>query len=171
MIVLPPPFRPTSKASKHNNPKKTREELWEEIEKLRPVSELLSNPQRLRITNVEERLLIPHIGISGTNLVQIHIQFIQNPQTQRVALKVLDRIKHSPKLESLFVRNNEAYLVDLIRQSPLKHLRLDPRIRRLKPQYNDSPLSHEILRKSTLTNLTLGLTREWHSPRNQGFAQ
>jgi hypothetical protein len=165
VIVLPPPFRskPKSKASKYN-PEKTREELWEEIAKLRLMSELLSNLRRLPISNVAERLLVPLIGISGSNLTQIHIQFIENRQTQSFTLKALDGIQYTPKLESLFVRDNVAHLVDLIRQSPLKHLRLDPRIRCHKPQYNQSPLPHEILRKSTLENLTLGLTRDWYTP-------
>lgn len=161
VMVLPPPFqsKPKSKASK-----KTWEELWEEIAKLRPMSELLSNLRRLRISNVEERLLVPLIGISGSDLTQIHIQFILARQTPSVTLKILDGIHYTPKLESLFVRNNETHLVDLIRQSPLKHLRLDPRIRCNSPQYNQSPLPYEILRKSTLTNLTLSLTRDWYTP-------
>lgn len=165
VMLLPPPFRskPKSKASEHN-PEKTWEELWEEIAKLRPMSELLSNLRRLRISNVEERLLVPLIGISGSNLTQIRIQFIQNKQTPSVTFKVLDGIQHTPKLESLFVRDHEAHLIDLIRQSPLKHLRLDPRIRCNEPQYNQSPLRHEILQKSTLKNLTLGLTRDWYTP-------
>ncbi|KAN0099878.1 hypothetical protein V8E51_013653 [Hyaloscypha variabilis] len=132
VMALPPPFRskPKSKATKYN-PEKTWEELWEEITKLRPMSESLSNLRRLHISNVEERLLVPLIGISGSNLTQIHIQFIQNRQTQ---------------------------------SSPLKHLRLDLRIRCNMPQYNQSPLPHEILQKSTLKNLTLGLTRDWYTP-------
>ena len=165
VMVLPPPFRskPRSKASKHN-PEKTWEELWEEIAKLRPMSELLSNLRRLRISNVEERLLVPLIGISGSNLTQIHITFVQNRQFESVTLKVLDGIQYTPKLESLFVRDYEAHLVDLIRQSPLKHLRLDPRIRCHMPQYDQSPLLHEFLWKSTLKNLSLGLTRDWYTP-------
>ena len=165
VMLIPPPFRskPRSKANKHNL-EKTWEELWEEIDKLRPISELLSNLRRLRISNVEERLLIPLVGISGSNLTQIHIKFVQNRQTQSIVLKVLDGIKHTPKLESLFVRDKEAHLLDLIRQSPLKHLRLDPRIRGREWQYYQSPLPHEILQKSALQNLTLGLTREWYTP-------
>jgi hypothetical protein len=159
-MVLPPPFRskPKSKASK-----KTWEGLWEEIAKLRPMSELLSNLRRLRISNVEERLLVPLVGISGSNLTQIHIEFVQNRQIQSVTLKVLDGIQYTPKLESLFVRDYEAHLADLIRQSPLKHLRLGPRTRCHMPQYNQSPLPQEILRKPTLKNLSLGLTRDWYT--------
>ncbi len=128
------------------------------------MSELLSNLRCLRISNVEERLLVPLVGISGSNLSQIHIEFVKNSQPQSVTLKVLDEIQYTPKLESLFVRGYEAHLVDVIRQSPLKHLRLDPRIRCHMPQYNQTPLPHEILRKSTLKNLTLGLTRDWYTP-------
>ena len=165
VMLLPPPFRskPRSKANKHNL-EKTWEELWEEIAKLRPISELLSNLRRLRISNVEERLLIPLIGISGSNLTQIHIKLVKNRQTQSVVLKVLDGIKHTPKLESLFVRDKEAHLLDLIRQSPLTNLRLDLRIRCYETQYNQSPLPHEIFQKSALQNLTLSLTREWYTP-------
>jgi hypothetical protein len=165
VMVLPSPFRSKhkSKANKHN-PEKTWEELWEAIAKLRPISELLSNLRRLRISNVEDRLLVPLIGISGSNLTQIHIQLIQNKQTQSFAFKILDGIQHTPKLESLFVRDKEAHLVDLIRQSPLKHLRLDTRIHCHRPLYNPSPPLYEILRKSTLKNLSLGLTRDWYSP-------
>jgi hypothetical protein len=61
VIALPPPFQPTW------------EELWEDIANLRPVSELLSNLQRLRISNMNERLLVPLVGISGSNLTQITI--------------------------------------------------------------------------------------------------
>jgi len=164
-MALPPPFRskPKSKATKYN-PEKTWEELWEEITKLRSMSESLSNLRRLRIPNVEERLLVPLTGKPGSNLTQIHIQFIQNRQTQSATLKALDGIQYTPKLESLFMRDVDAHLVDLIRQSPLKHLRLDLRIRCNMPQHNQSPLPHEILQKSTLKNLTLGLTRDWYTP-------
>ncbi|KIM99227.1 hypothetical protein OIDMADRAFT_56385 [Oidiodendron maius Zn] len=164
-MLLPPPFqsKPKNRMTKHNREKKW-EELWEEIAKLRPISELLSNLRRLRISNVEERLLVPLIGISGSNLTQIHIDFIRSRQTQSVVLKVLDGIKYTPKLESLFVRDQRAHLLDLIRPAPLKHLRLDPRIRCYEPQYNQSPLPHEILQKSALQTLTLRLTREWYTP-------
>lgn len=32
------------------------------------------------------------------------------------------------------------------------------------PQYNQSPLTHEILQKPTFKNLSLGLTRDWYTP-------
>jgi hypothetical protein len=163
VMVLPPPFRSKPKSNAHDA-EKTWEELWKEITKLRPMSELLANLRRLRISNVEERILVPLIGISGSNLTQIRIQFVQERQAESIILKVLDGIQYTPKLESLFVRDKEDHLVDLIRQSPLQHLRLDPRVRCNEPQYNTSPLRHEILQKSTLENLTLGLTRGWYTP-------
>jgi hypothetical protein len=70
VIALPPPFQPKPKSKAR---KKTWEELWEDIANLRPVSELLSNLQRLRISNMNERLLVPLVGISGSNLTQITI--------------------------------------------------------------------------------------------------
>jgi hypothetical protein len=169
-MVLPPPFvpKPRSKATRYC-PEKTWEELWEEIAKLRPISESLSNLRRLRISNVDERLLVPLIGISGSNLTQIHIRFIQNTQAQSAKLNLLDGIQHTPKLESLFVRDHEAHLVGLVRQSPLKHLRLDPRVRCHMPHFNQPPLPHEILRKYMLKSLTLCLTRDWYSPEIKAF--
>lgn len=111
VMVLPPPFQSKSKSKAS---KTTWGELWEEILKLRPILELLSNLRRLRISNVEERLLVPLIGLSGSNLTQIHIQLIETRRIPRVTLEILDGVHYTPKLESLFVRNNEARLVDLI---------------------------------------------------------
>ena len=166
VMRLPPLFQSKlrSKAKK-----KTWEELWEEISKLQPMAELLSNLRRLRISNVTERLLFPLIGMSGSNLTQLHIQFVQSNQTPSVTLKILSGIRYTPKLESLSVRDKEAHLVDLIRQSPLKHLRLESQIRRNSTQYNQYPLLHEVFAKSTLKNLTLVLSREWYSPEITGL--
>ena len=99
VIVLPPPFRskPKSLAITHNT-EKTWEELWEEIAKIRPMSESLSNLRRLRVSNVQERLLIPLIGISGSNLTQIHIKFIQDGQVPSITHKLLDAIQCTPKI-------------------------------------------------------------------------
>lgn len=129
----------------------------------------MSNLRHLRINNVVEELLIPLIGISGSNLTQIYIKYIDNRQHESVILRILDGLQDTAKLEYLFVRDGEPDLLPskLIRQSALKHLRLDPRIhahRHVNFQFNQFPLRHDILQKSSLEHLTLGLTREWYAP-------
>ena len=168
LIRLPPQFTPKKKQSK-NHPEKSWKEFWKEISTLRPTSEFLPNLRRLRISNVVEELLIPLIGISGSTLTQIYIKYIHNRQPESVVLKILDHLQDTPKLEYLFVRDGEPDLVPskLIQQAPLKHLRLDPRIHAQRHedfQFKQFPLRCEILQKSTLENLTLGLTREWYAP-------
>lgn len=168
---LPPQFKPKNtswKKQSKSNPEKSWEELWKEVAKLRPTSEFLPNLRRLRISNTVEELLIPLIGVSGSNLTQIYIKYIHYAQHESVVLKVLDGLQHTPKLEYLFVRDGADLIPSkLIQQSPLKHLRLDPRIsaqRHQSLQFKRLPLRYDILEKDTLENLTLGLTREWYSP-------
>ena len=168
LVRLPQSFQ-RKKKQPEENPVKTWEELWSEIAQLRRTSEFLPNLRRLRINNAVEELLIPLIGISGSNLTQIYIKYIQHRQPESVVRKLLDGLQETPRLEYLFVRDGLPDLVPskLIQQSPLKHLRLDPRIhagRHQDNQFKRYPLRSEILQKSTLEHLTLGLTREWYSP-------
>lgn len=52
----------------------------------------------------------------------------------------------------------------LLRTAVLKQLRLDPRLQDRNPDSKFHHLRTEILQQSKLQNLTLGLTKNWHSP-------
>ena len=159
VIRLPVQFSKRKNKGRRAKGKKTWEELWKEIADLRPSSQLLPYLRRLRLHNVIEELLWPFVGISGQNLAQIRINIIHDPQPDRIVTRLLESFQNTPKLEYLFVRDGEPNLApsDLIRQAPLKKLRLDPRTTKLAFK----PLRVEILHKSTLEHLTLGLNRNW----------
>ena len=170
VIRLPAQFDPKKKQSK-NHPEKSWKELWDELANLRASSEFLPNLRRLRISNVAEELLIPLIGISGANLTQISIRYIHYPQPENIVRQILYRLQETPKLEYIFLRDGEDIVPSkIIQQAPLKHLRLDPRIHakgREDFQFKKHPLRTEILQKSTLEKLTIGLTAEWLSPESK----
>jgi F-box-like len=147
---------------------KTWEKIWGEISELRPASEFLPNLCHLRISNVVEEFLIPLIGLSGSHLTQVYIRYFSRRPSKSLVVKFLNGIQDTSKLEYLFVRDGEPRLIPskLIQQSPLKHLRLDPRNHvdaSGSIHAEQHPLRHEILQISTLKHLTLGLSREWHS--------
>jgi hypothetical protein len=160
VIRLPPKFNPEKNAYKHL---KQWGEVWKEIAELRPQSRYLHNLRRLRINNVAEELLIPFVGIAGANLVHLYIKYIHNPEPESLVQKFLGELRDTPKLEYLMVRDGEPDLVPtkLIQQAPLKHLRLDPRISYGIKNYRLRP---EIIEKSTLKHLSLGLCPEWYTP-------
>ena len=174
-IRLPPKFqikknkvKQRSEEQAKDSAYKSWEELWSDIAKVRPNTEFLLHLRRLRISNVVEELLIPLIGISGSNLTQLYIKYIHNRQPDSVIMKILNQLQDTPRLEYLFLRDGEDLVPSkLIQQSSLKHLRLDPRVhaaRHEELQFKRNPLRCEILQKSTLEHLTLGLTREWYTP-------
>jgi hypothetical protein len=76
----------------------------------------------------------------------------------------MEQLQDTPKLECLMVRDGEPDLVPLklIQQAPLKHLRLDPRIRARVKEYHIRP---EVLGTSTLELLSLGLARDWYTQK------
>ncbi|KAK9416899.1 putative F-box domain-containing protein [Seiridium unicorne] len=149
--------------------KKSWEELWEEIAEVRPPSELFCNLRRLRINKVFERLLIPLIGISGLHLTKIYIKYFEDRQWDSVVRRVLSGFQDTPNLEYIFVRDGEVgYLPrKLIQQSPLKHVRLDPKAYPggdLPARLEDVPVRFDVLQKSTLEHLTIGLKSDWCTP-------
>ncbi|PMD16034.1 hypothetical protein NA56DRAFT_709119 [Hyaloscypha hepaticicola] len=160
VIRLPRKFNLEKNAYKHLKPWR---EFWKEIAELRPHSRYLPNLRRLRINNVAEELLIPLVGITGANLVHLYIKYIHNPEPESLVQKLLRELQDTPKLEYLMVRDGEQDLVPikLIQQAPLKHLRLDPRISHGIKKYHIRP---EIIDKSTLKHLSLGLSPEWYTP-------
>lgn len=169
IIRLPPQFRIKNKKTAPNV-SKPWEEVWRDVAKLKPASHFLPNLRCLRISNVTEELLIPLVGISGSNLTELYIKYIHERQPDSVVRRFLEQLQGTPRLECLFVRDGEADLLPLrlIAQSPLKHLRLDPRVHAQKHenfQYKQLPLRDQIVRKSLLEHLTLGLTREWYTPQ------
>ena len=154
-----------------NDSRKSWEALWNEIARLRPASQFLPNLRMFRFNNAAEELLLPLVGIGGSNLNHIYIKIIHHRQPESIVYKFLDSLQETSKLEYLFVRDGEPDLIPtkLIEQAPLKHLRLDPRIHTnclhgedLK--FKAFPLRTAILQKESLNQLTIGLTREWYSP-------
>jgi hypothetical protein len=149
---------------------KTWEDLWTEVAAVRaPDSQFLPYIRKLRVNNATEALLIPLIGIKGSHLSQIYLKYVHRyREAENTIFKFLDGLTDTKNLEYLFVRDGEPDLVSskLIRDSPLKHLRLDPRVsggRHQDLHWKYSTLRPEILRKSTLEHLTIGLTRQWFS--------
>ncbi|KAK6083135.1 hypothetical protein SCUP234_03963 [Seiridium cupressi] len=115
--------------------KKSWEELWEEIAEVRPPSELFCNLRRLRINKIFERLLIPLIGILGLHLTKIYIKYFEDRQW--------DSVSH------------------------LKHVRLDPKAYPggdLPARLENFPVRFDVLQKSTLEHLTIGLKSDWCTP-------
>lgn len=167
-IRLPYEFLAVKKSM--NNPCKSWKELWAEIAALRPQSNFMPNLRSIRVSNISEELLLPLIGISGARLTKIYVKYIHDRhKPSSLVFDFLNQLQDFSRLEYLFVRDGEPDLVPtrLIQQAPLKHLRLDPRIharRHQDYQFKSYPLRPEILQKSTLEQLTLGLTREWYSP-------
>ena len=171
VLRLPRQFRP-----RKSQTQESWEEIWKEIANLRQLqrqrqltSDFLPNLRHLRVNNVEEEFLIPLIGMSGSNLTQIYIKSLHERQSKSIVFQMLDQLQSTAKLEYLFVRDGEPDLVpsQVIRDAPLKHLRLDPRIhghRHEEFNFKQFPLRQEILQKSSLENLTLGLTRQWCTP-------
>ncbi|CAJ2501413.1 Uu.00g042660.m01.CDS01 [Anthostomella pinea] len=171
VIPLPPRFQPNKKQQQQQpdeDTTKTWEELWEEITKLSPRSDFLPNLRRVRFNSAVEELLTPLIGISGANLTHIYIKYIHQRRPESIVRNFLDQLQDTSKLKYLFVRDGEPDLVPsrLIQQSPLEHLRLDPRIHAARHedfQFKEYPLRFEILQKETLEHLTIGLNRLWYS--------
>lgn len=168
VIRLPRQFISQKMKREQKGPMKSWKELWAEIAELRPASKFLPNLRSIRFSNISEELLFPLIGISGSNLTSIYIRYIHHDaQPKNLVHKFLDELQDYSKLEYLFVRDGEPDIIPLkiYQQAPLKHLRLDPRIhagRHQDYQFKQYPLRAEILRKSTLENLTLPLTPEWY---------
>ena len=175
VIYLPPPFRiklreARDEAKYPDLPRthKLWEDLWREIENLRPVSQFLPNLCRIELDGVVEELFTPFIGISGLNLTRIYIRYIHHRQSPSIVQHFLDRFQDTPKLRYLFIRGSEPDIIPskLIEQAPLDHLQFRPRIRRHrhdKFRYKTFRLRTEILQKSSLENLTLVLTRDWYT--------
>jgi hypothetical protein len=164
--------KPSSKGKWENRSKKTWQDLWQEIRALRPQSEFLPNLRRLRFSNADERLLLPLIGISGTYLTEIYIKHIHYRQYTNTVYEFLDSIQDISRLYYLLVRDGEPDLVPLrlIRDPPLQHLRLEPRIVGTNnrsgndgPEFKLYPLRPEILQKHSIEKLSIGLTQEWYS--------
>ena len=169
-IRLPPQFNASSKMGKVGSDLKTWEQLWSEIATIRPASSFLVNLKCVRVSCIAEELLIPLVGITGSNITQIYIKYITNPQKNSTVLRMLDQLQDTSKLEYLFVRDSEPdpVVLKVIQASPLKHLRLDPRVHGGKHagfHFKMIPLRLEILEKSTLEKLTIGLTRDWCTPQ------
>lgn len=167
--LCPPAQFKTPRRNAKKGPWEPWKKLWTEIGKLQPTSDFLPNLRKLRISSVADELLIPLVGISGSNLTRVYIKYTENRKPESTVLQILDRLQHTPKLKYLFVRDGEIDLLPsrLIRQSPLDHLRLDPRIHDVPHKgltFKKFPLRYDILQKTTLEHLTLGLTREWCGP-------
>jgi len=149
---------------------KTWDQVWSEVASIRPVSNFWVNLSCIRVSNIAEELLIPLVGIDGSNITQIYIKYILRRGNDKLVREMLDKLQDSSKLEYLFVRDSDRsdVVLKVIKDSPLKHLRLDPRVHgRLYGdyQFKKLPLQVEILEKSTLETLSIGLTREWYTPR------
>ncbi|KAK9780915.1 putative F-box domain-containing protein [Seiridium cardinale] len=149
--------------------KKSWDELWEEIAEVRPPSELFCNLRLLRINKVFERLLLPLIGISGLRLTKIDIEYFEGIQKDSVVGRVLSGFQDTPNLEDIFVLGGGVGNLPrkLIQQSPLKHLRLDPRgyPGGVHPaRLENVPVLFDVLQKSTLEHLTIGLKSDWCTP-------
>ena len=163
------------------HPRKSWRALWDDIAELRPTSNFLCNLRCLCIKEIIEDLLVPLIGISGSNLTKLHIKYIIDRESRSFELRLLkgflkallEGLQDSPKLEYLFVRDRECHLIPLrlIQQSPLQTLRFEPRMHpgehRSFP-FKKVPIRYEILQKSTLQHLVLGLNREWYTPMIKG---
>jgi hypothetical protein len=173
ILYLPQPFK-SPKTASHGL--KSWEQLWEEIASLKSSAEIFSKIRCFRISNVVERLLIPFVGISGSNLAQVYIKIIHERQNENIIKKLLSRLEDTPKLTYLFIRDADTNLIPpkLIRQSPLNHLRLEPRMHvtwGTGPETNsqNSPIRPEIFGKSSLEKLTIWLSSQWYSPKIEQF--
>lgn len=169
-------FTQTKKGGTERRSKKTWKELWGEIAEIRPPSELFCNLRYLHINNVIEELLMPLIGISGLHLTKIYIKYFQERQADSVIRRILDGFQDTPNLTYLFVRDGESGLVPgkLIQQAPLKHLRLDRRKYFGYPvsnHHDEIPILHDILQKSTIEHLTIGLSNDWYTPEIQALGK
>ncbi|ESZ95394.1 hypothetical protein SBOR_4250 [Sclerotinia borealis F-4128] len=117
------------------DPAKLWKDLWGEIAKLRPRSDFLPNIQSIRMDDVGEAILMPLMEISGSNITKIYMRAIHYKPEPFIS-NFLDQLQCAPRLEYLFVKDGEDFVPPkLIIQSPLKHLRLDPRIHAGKFEY------------------------------------
>jgi hypothetical protein len=107
--------------------------------------------------------------LSGSNLSHLRILEVHNPVSQSHVREILDGIQDYSKLESLHLRDEDLdiFPTKFIERAPLKHLRLWPKKNplRCRPhQYTKLGLRPDILKKSTLEHLVLGLNRNWYTP-------
>jgi hypothetical protein len=107
--------------------------------------------------------------LSGSRLSYLRIVEVRRRLPESQVRRLLRGIEDISKLEYLHVCDEEPdiFPAKFIEHAPLKHLRLWPRKSpaSCKPQqYTKLGLRTEILEKSALENLVLGLNRDWHTP-------
>ena len=114
-------------------------------------------------------MLLPLIGLPGFKLSYLRIVGIIRRLPESQVRRVLAAIEDISKLEHLHISNEEpdVFPAKFIERAPLKDLQLWPKQNpyECKPQqYTKLGLRTEILEKSTLEELALGLNRDWYTP-------
>ena len=168
------PFGPATPAQvppefKNDTTGKSWADVWKEIRILRPTPQFLPNLRRIRFELAEEQLLLPLVGLPGSKLSYLRIVDSIRRLPGRQVRRVLAGIEDISKLEHLHICDEEpdVFPAKFIERAPLKHLRLWPKENpfECKPQqYTQLGLRTEILKKSTLEKLVLGLNRDWCTP-------
>jgi hypothetical protein len=150
------------------------EDLWDDIARTRAkTSYFLPNLREIRVHNLREAALVPLIGtVKGSNLSYIRIRNVDYSMTNGAVYRFLDSLCDTANLEYLFVRDGQAGLLSskVIDQSPLRTLRIPPE-HTSQGLFREHALMPQILRVSTLTSLTLDLTREWYTPEIQALSE
>jgi hypothetical protein len=142
-------------------------ELCEQLVVTRGTNKFLPNLQRFRVNWVDETVLLPFIGISGANLIEIHIKYIEHREPESVVRRILEQLGETPKLELLSVRDGEPDLIplEIIRTSPLKSLRITSRTETRggwnDPIYRIYGIRPDILQIDSLQSLSITLNQDW----------
>jgi hypothetical protein len=143
-------------------------EFWEEVAAVRSQTNFLPNLRHLRVNYTHEEVLIPFVGISGANIEELYIKYLQYRRKDSVVRRMLDQFDNTARLEYLFVRNGAPDVIPprIIEQSPLKRLRLVARMEERggyeRTRYQDYTIPPAVFNNSTISNLSLGLNCDWY---------
>jgi hypothetical protein len=127
VVRIPLEFQRWNRRTNHATWKSWRA-LWSEITTLRPAPQFLPNIHRIRFNNVEEEMLLPLVGLSGSNLSYVRIVCLHDRLPLNIPRKILLGIKDVSKLEYLYIRDEGPDILpdELIECAPLIQLPLPP---------------------------------------------